>query len=83
MDDDLRQPLSQIAQPMPPWVTVASGAAASHSFRDPHSSASMWLKAIQRKRRTSITRATARETAGNSERWPQWNSKGCSASIKN
>ena len=62
---------SQMAQPMAPWVTVGSGAAASHSPRAPHSSASMWLNAIQRRRRTSITRAAAWETAGKSDRWPQ------------
>ena len=72
-----------MAQPIAPWVTVASGAAASHSLREPHSSASMWLNAIQRSRRTSSTRATAWETAGKSDRWPQWKSSGWSASTRN
>jgi hypothetical protein len=27
--------------------------------------------------------ATARDTDGNSDRWPQWKSRGCSASIRN
>ena len=72
-----------MAQPMAPWVAVACGAAASHSFSAPHSSASTWLKAIQRSRRMSMTRATASETAGKSARWPQWKSRGSSASTRN
>ena len=49
----------------------------------PHSSASKWLKASQRSRSSGMMRATAAEIAGNIARWPQWNSSGSSAAIRN
>jgi hypothetical protein len=66
-----------------PCATWALGAAASHWFMEPHSSASTWPKLIQRSRSTGITRATASLTSGNNWRWPQWNSIGSSASMRN
>ena len=42
-------------QPSPPNVTVAWGAAPSHWFIEPHSSASTWPKLIQRSWSTGIT----------------------------
>jgi hypothetical protein len=54
-----------------PWASWAAGAAASHSFIDPHSSASKWPKPSQRSRSTGMIRATAAEINGNIFRFPQ------------
>ena len=69
--------------PMAPCATRASGATSSHSFMDPHSSASKWPKVIQRRSSTGRTRATASDTSGNRPRRPVWKSSGSSASIRN
>jgi hypothetical protein len=74
---------TETAQPSAPKATMARGAAASHWFIAPHSSASTWPKLIHRNRFTGITRATASATDGNIERFPQWKSSGSSESIKN
>jgi hypothetical protein len=60
------------SQPSAPWATSALGAAASHWFIEPHSSASRWLNAIQRMRSSGTILATASDTSGNSARCPQW-----------
>jgi len=73
----------EIAQPSSPCATCADGAAASHWFIAPHSSASTWPKVIQRSRSTGSTRDTASDTRGKSPRRPQWNSSGSSASSRN
>ena len=73
----------EIMQPSSPCATCAAGAAASHWFIEPHSSASTWPKVIQRSRSTGITRDTASDTSGNSARGPQWKSSGSSASTRN
>ena len=44
--------LSETMQPVMPCATCACGAAASHSFMEPHSSASKWPNVIQRSRST-------------------------------
>ena len=53
-------------QPVIDCTTVACGARASHSFIDPHSSASTWPNDTQRSSSAGITRATASDTSGNS-----------------
>ena len=66
-------------QPMAPKATWASGAASSHWFMAPHSSASTWPNPIQRSEVTGSTASTASATAGNSARMPVWNRSGSSA----
>ena len=63
--------LSERREPNMPWVSSARGAAASHSFIDPHSSASRCPKASQRSCCTGMIFATAAETTGNIFRNPQ------------
>ena len=46
---------SESITPSAPWATWACGAAARNSSTAPHSSASRWEKAIQRRRSTGIT----------------------------
>ena len=74
---------SQMVQPIAPCATVAQGAARSHSLSAPHSSASTWLKLIQRSRSGGRIFATAAAIDGNILRWPQWNSSGSSAMTRN
>src|SRR5262249_27084053 len=54
--------LIETRQPTIPCVSSAPGAAASHSFIDPHSSASKCPKASQRNRFTGMIWATAPDT---------------------
>jgi hypothetical protein len=75
--------LSETITPTPPWATWAFGAAASHWFMEPHSSASTWPKAIHRSRSIGKTLDTASDTRGNIARGPVWKSNGSSAWIRN
>jgi hypothetical protein len=75
--------LSETMQPTAPWATSACGAAASHWFIEPHSSASTCPKASQRSRSTGSNLATAGATSGNSSRCPRWNNIGSSATSRN
>ena len=75
--------LSETMQPISPWTTCAPGAAASHWFMAPHSSASTCPKPTQRRRSSATARAAASATDGNSPRMPVWNSIGSSASSRN
>ena len=45
-----------MSQPRAPWATWLAGAAASHMFIAPHSSASTWPKVIQRSDSTGTHR---------------------------
>jgi hypothetical protein len=53
-----------------PHSGLALGAAASHSFKDPHSSASTWEKAIHRIFSGGMTCRTASWVTGKSRRGP-------------
>jgi hypothetical protein len=70
-------------QPMKDCATCEFGAAASHSFIAPDSSASRWPKVIQRSLSNATTEATAGDTRGNKARRPVWNNNGSSASTRN
>jgi hypothetical protein len=72
-----------MSQPRAPWATWLSGAAVSHMFIEPHSSASTWPKVIQRRAWTGTTVATASATRGNIPRGPAWKSNGSSALTRN
>lgn len=72
-----------MSQARAPWTTWARGAAASHWFMAPHSSASTWPKLIQASRSSGMIARTASLICGNIWRWPQWNSRGSSASMRN
>ncbi len=54
--------------PSAPWATWLFGAAASHMFIAPHSSASTWPNVIQRSDSTGTTLAIASATSGNMPR---------------
>ena len=62
---------------------MLDGAAASHMFIAPHSSASTCPNEIQRSDSTGTTVATFSATSGNSPRIPVWKSNGSSAAIRN
>ena len=70
-------------QPVAPWAGVALGAAASHSFIAPHSSASKWPKAIQRSRSRGMIRRRASRLRPNILRSPVWNISGSSPRTRN
>ena len=74
---------SDTSQPRAPWATWLRGAAASHMFIEPHSSASTCPNVIQRSCSTGTTVATASATNGNSPRMPVWNSSGSSPRTRN
>ena len=69
--------------PIKPCATSARGAAASHSFIEPASSASKCPNAIQRRLSIGMIRATAAETSGNILRSPQWKRSGSSSRMRN
>ena len=58
----------------PTWlqITLASGAAVSHSLSDPHSSDSKWLKPIWRNSETLISFETASRISAYIPRSPVW-----------
>ena len=72
-----------MSHPNAPWATWLPGAAVSHMFIEPLSSASMCPNVIQRSDSTGTTPATASATSGNSERMPVWNSNGSSPRTRN
>ena len=74
---------SETSHPRAPNATWLSGAAASHMFIDPHSSASTWPNVIHRRDSTGSTLATASATSGNIPRGPVWNRSGSSAATRN
>ena len=69
--------LSDTSQPSAPKATWLSGAAASHMFIEPDSSASTWPKLIHRSDSTGTTVPPPRRRAGTA-RAPVWKSSGSS-----
>ena len=61
---------------------AAAGATASHSFSEPHSSASKCDRPTWRSRSTGMIAATASRTRGNIRRGPVWNSSGSSSTSR-
>ena len=64
-------------------MTWLCGAASSHMFVEPNSSASTWPNEIQRRDSIGITEATASLTSGNRARMPVWKRSGSSATTRN
>jgi hypothetical protein len=75
--------LSEMSQPSAPKATSQWGAAASHRFIDPHSSASKCPKLTQRSSWSGASAATASDTRGNKPRMPVWNSNDSSPRTRN
>jgi hypothetical protein len=69
-------------QAVAPCTTCARGAASSHEFIAPHSSASTCPKPMTRSAVIGMSRVTASDSAGNIPRSPQWNSIGSSAWMR-